>query len=314
VEVKTMSCTRRGFLKTIGAAMVGLGLTRLEPLRTFAASSVNLSDGAGLGGPPTGPYSIESVRARAVEAARWLSDEALAAELSDVCCWAPAATAIRRRPLDVQLRGAQRFFRDFPGGDQLAQILLHTNNTAWRAPRFRFDPEGLVAQHYELLRRVDPRLSGRRQSRVRTEVLTPERLNGSGSRAELGLVLDRKTGERLAKAADRAEPMWAALSFFSGVMLDPTDDLSRRLTPRLSLARAGDRVLARTATVRYSQIIIGAVQRAIWSDLLDGVNPALPLVQLSAAGYLPLGEEDGRFLLMRPAGGTHLTGYRAGSV
>ncbi len=74
-----MSCTRRGFLKTIGAAMVGLGLTRLEPLRTFAASSANLSDGAGLGGPPTGPYSIESVRARAVEAAHWLSDEALAA-------------------------------------------------------------------------------------------------------------------------------------------------------------------------------------------------------------------------------------------
>lgn len=294
--------------------MVGLGLTRLEPLRTFATSSVNLSGGAELGGPPTGPYSIDSLRARAVEAARWVGDKALADELRDVCCWAPAATAIRRRPLDVQSRGAQRFFRDFPGGDQLAQILLHTNNTAWRTPRFRFDPEGLVAQHYALLQRADARPAGRRLSGVRTEVLTPERLNGSGGRADLGLVLDRETGERLAKVAERAEPMWAALSVFSGMMLDPTDDLSRRLKPHLSLSRSQDRALARTAAIRYSQIIIGAVQRAIWSDLLDGVNPALPLVQLSAAGYLPLGEEDGRFLLLRPAGVTHLAGYRTGSV
>ena len=74
-----------------------------------------------------------------------------------------------------------------------------------------------------------------------------------------------------------------------------------------------DRALARTATVRYSQIVIGAVQRAVYSDLLDGRNAALPLVQLSASGFLPLGEEDGRFLLLR-VGGTHLTGYRTGSV
>lgn len=311
---EAMSCTRRGFLKTIGAATVGLGLTRLEPFRTFAASSVNPSGGAEPGGPPTGPYSVESVRARVVETARWVGDEALAAELRDVCCWAPAAAAIRRRPLDVQSRGAQRFFQDFPGGDQLAQIFLHANNTAWHTPRFRFDPEGMVAQHYALLRRADARPSGLRQSGVPTQVLMPDGLNGSGSRAELGLVLDRKTGERLAKSAERAEPMWAALSVFTGMLLDPTDDLSRRLTPRLSLSRARDRALARMATVRYSQIVIGAVQRAIWSDLLGGANAALPLVQLSAAGYLPLGEEAGRFLLLRVGEGSHLTGYRTGSV
>ena len=34
-----MSCTRRGFLKTIGAAMVGLGVTRLDGFRAFAARS-----------------------------------------------------------------------------------------------------------------------------------------------------------------------------------------------------------------------------------------------------------------------------------
>jgi hypothetical protein len=276
----------------------------MEPLRTFAASSVGLSGAAEPGGPPTGPYSADSLRAGAVKVARWLGDEALADELQDVCCWAPAAAAIRRRPFDIQSRGAQRFFRDFPGGDQLAEILLYANNTAWRTPRFRLDPEGLVEQHYAQLRR--------KQSGVRTQVLTPDRLNGGGSRAELGLVLDRETGERLATAADRAEPMWAALSVFTGIMLDPSDDLSRRLSPSLSLKRARDRALARTAAVTYSQIIIGAVQRAIWSDQLDGGNPALPLVQLSAAGYLPLGEEDGRFLLLRPAGGTRLTGYRTG--
>ena len=303
-----MSCNRRGFLKTIGAAMVGLGLTRLEPLRTFAASSVNLSgrpDQSG-GGPPTGPYSIDRLRLVAVEAAHRIGDEALAAELRDVCCWAPAATAIRRRPLELQSRGARHFFRDFPGGDELADILLYTNNTTWRSPRFRFDPESLVAQHYALLQR--------KHAGMRTEVLTPEGLNGRGSRAELGLMLDRETGERLAKAAERAEPMWAALSIFSGMMLDPTDELSGRLTPVLSLSRARDRALARTAGVRYTQIIIGAVQRAIWSDLLDGTNAALPLVQLSAAGYLPLGEEDGRFLLLRAGKATRLTGYRTGSV
>jgi hypothetical protein len=282
--------------------MVGLGLTRMEPLRTFAASSVGLSNTAEPGGPATGPYSADSLRAGAVKVARWLGDDALADELRDVCCWAPAAAAIRRRPFDLQSRGAQRFFRDFPGGDQLAEILLYANNTTWRTPRFRFDPDGLVAQHYAQLRRQEPG--------VRTQVLTPERLNGSGSRAELGLVLDRETGERLATTTDRAEAMWAALSVFTGMMLDPTDELSRRLAPSLSLRRAQDRALARTAAVRYSQIVIGAVQRAIWSDQLDGGNPALPLVQLSAAGYLPLGEENGRFLLLRPAGGKRLTGYR----
>jgi hypothetical protein len=276
----------------------------MEPLRTFAASSVGLSGTAEPGGPPTGPYSADSLRAGAVKVAHWLGDEALADELQDVCCWAPAAAAIRRRPFDIQSRGAQRFFRDFPGGDQLAEILLYANNTAWRTPRFRLDPDGLVEQHYAQLRR--------KQSGVRTQVLTPDRLNGGGSQAELGLVLDRETGDRLATAADRAEPMWAALSVFTGIMLDPSDDLSRRLNPSLSLKRARDRALARRAAVTYSQIVIGAVQRAIWSDQLDGGNPALPLVQLRAAGYLPLGEENGRFLLLRPAGGTRLTGYRTG--
>ncbi|OGO53188.1 MAG: hypothetical protein A2148_09485 [Chloroflexi bacterium RBG_16_68_14] len=293
-------------MKTIGAALVGLGLTRLEPLRTFAASSVGSAGGAGPGGPPSGPYSVDSLRARAVETARWLGDEVLAAELSDVCCWAPAAAAIRRRPLALQEKGAQRFFSSFPGGDHLAQVLLYTNNTTWHTPRFRFDPEGLVEQHYAQLQR---RMSG-----VRTQVLTPDRLRGSGQRADLGLLLDRETGERLAKAGDRAEPMWAALSVFSGMMLDPTDDLSQRLTPLLSLSRAYDRALARVASVRYTQVVLGAVQRAVYADLLGGANPALPLVQLSAAGYLPLGEEDGRFLLLRLREDSQLTGYRTESV
>ena len=301
-----MSCTRRGFLKTIGAAMVGLGLTRLEPLRTFAASTVgNTGSGGELGGPLTGPFGIESLRRRAVEAARFVGDDGLAHELSEVCCWAPAAGAIRKRPLDVQSRGAAYFFRDFPGGDQLAQVLQFSNNTTWQRPRFRFDPDSLVANHYEQLQRS--------QRGVRTEVLTPDKLNGAGSRAELGLVLDRQTGDRLAGVSDRAEPMWAALSIFSGILLDPTDDLSRRLNPVLSLTRAHDRAIARIAAVRYSQVVIGAVQRAIWSDALDGANPALPLVQLTSAGYLPLGEEDGRFLLLN-MGSPRLTGYRTEHV
>ena len=84
--------------------------------------------------------------------------------------------------------------------------------------------------------------------------------------------------------------------------------------PALSLDRASHRALARTATVRYNQIVIGATQRAIWSDQLNGENPSLPLLRLSASGYLPLGEEDGRFLLLRVGNGTHLTGYRTGSA
>ena len=301
-----MSCTRRGFLKTIGAAMVGLGLTRLEPLRTFAASTVGSTGSAGeLGGPPSGPFSIDSLRARAVAAARFTGDQGLAHELSEVCCWAPAATAIRQRPLDVQARGAAYFFQDFPGGDELAQVLQFSNNTTWRRPRFRFDPDSLVANHYQQLQKS--------QHGVRTEVLTPQQLNGAGTKADLGLVLDRATGERLAAQSDRAEPMWAALSIFAGILLDPTDDLSRRLSPALSLTRPHDRALARMAGVRYSQVVIGAIQRAIWSDALDGTNPALPLVQLTSAGYLPLGEEDGRFLLLRPAG-DRLTGYRTGNA
>ena len=285
--------------------MAGLGLTRLDSLPAFASRSAGGLGEARPGGPTTGPFGIDSLRARAVEAARFAGDDGLAAELTDVCCWAPAATAIRQRPLDLQQRGAAYFFRDFPGGDQLADVLLHTNNTAWRTPMFRLDPDALVSRHYELLQKS--------QTGVRTLVLTPDRLNGAGARAELGLMLDRSTGERLAKAADRAEPMWAGLSIFSGMMLDPTDDLSRRLTPMLSLNRAHDRALARSSAVRYSQIVLGAVQRAVYSDLLDGKNAALPLVQLSSSGFLPLGEEDGRFLLLR-VGGAHLTGYRTGSV
>src|SRR3990172_9043335 len=277
-----MSCTRRGFLKTIGAAMVGLGLTRLDPLRTFAVSSVGAPGGEGVGGPPSGPYRIEGLRARAIEAARWAGDTGLADELGQVCCWAPTAAGIRDRPLSFQSRGFQRFVGDFPGGDQLAQVLLYTNNTVWHRPRFQFDPQGLVEQHYSLLDRPA----------ARPEVVKPDQLNGHFSQAQLELALDRATGERLAKAADRSEPMWAALSILSGMMLDPTDNLSRQLTPWLSLSRSQDRSIARSAAVRYNQIVISAVQRAIWSDLLDGVNPALPLVQLSAAGYLPLLHHD----------------------
>ncbi len=304
-----MSCTRRGFLKTLGAAMVGLGLTRLEPLRTFAASSVGSlgggAEGAG-GGPASGPFSIDSLRARAVDAARWAGDGGLADELREVCCWAPAATAIRGRPLAVQSRGAEYFFREFPGGDQLTEVFTYSNNTAWRFPRFRFDPEGLVQQHYDRLQRP--------QTGVRTEVLTPAQLNGAATDARLGLVLDRETGDRLAKEADRSEPMWGALSILSGTLLDPTEDLSRRLSPTISLGRPSDRALARSATVLYNQIVIGAAQRAIWSDLLGGKNAALPLLQLSASGYLPLGEQDGRFYLLSLGGGRRLTGYRSGSA
>jgi hypothetical protein len=301
-----MSCTRRGFLKTIGAAMVGLGLTRLEPLRAFAASSVRGAAGGEPGGPVAGPFSAGALRARAVEAAQWAGDTGLAGELADVCCWAPAAEAIRNRPLELQRRGAEYFFRDFPGGDQLADIMVHTNNTAWRRPQFALEPDALVARHYELLQK--------RQGGINTVVLTPDRLNGQGRNGDLGLMLDRATGERLAKTADRAEPMWAALSIFSGMMLDPTTELDRSLTPVVSISRQRDRAMTRNATIRYSQIVIGAIQRAIWADQLGGANPALPLVHLAAAGYLPLGEEDGRFLLLQPAGGRRLTGYRTGSV
>lgn len=301
-----MSCTRRGFLKTFGAAMVGLGLTRLEPLRTYAASSVaNTGAGGELGGPVTGPFGIDSVRQRAVDAAHFVGDTDLAHELSEVCCWAPAASAIRRRPLDVQARGAEYFFQEFPGGDQLAQVLQFSNNTSWRRPQFRFDPESLVSNHYEQLQK--------QAGGIRMEVLRPSELNGAGTQAELGLVLDRQTGDRLASVAERAEPMWAALSIFAGILLDPTDGLSRRLNPLLSLNRPHDRAVARTASVRYSQVVIGAVQRAIWSDQLEGANPALPLVQLTASGYLPLGEEDGRFLLL-DLGNTHAIGYRTANV
>lgn len=287
--------------------MVGLGLTRMEPLRAFAASSVSSTGAAELGGPASGPYSIDALRARAVVAARFAGDVSLATELQDVCCWAPAATALRRRPMDVQTRAAERFFQDFPGGDQLAQIMVQTNNTSWRAPRFRVDPDSLIEQHYSQLQR--------RQGSVRALVIEPEELPSSASKADLGLMLDRQTGERLAASVDRAEPMWAALSVFSGMMLDPTDDLSRRLKPRLSLSRAHDRALARTATVKYGQIVIGAVQRAIWADQLNGANPATPLLQLSSGGLLPMGEEGGRFLLLRIAGHRNrLTGYQTGSV
>ena len=287
--------------------MVGLGITRMAPLRTFAASSVNSTGAAELGGPASGPYSIDALRARAVAAARFAGEDSLATELQDVCCWAPAATALRRRPMDVQTRSAEQFFQDFPGGDQLARIMVQTNNTSWRAPRFRVDADSLVEQHYDQLQR--------RQGSVRALVIEPEELQSSANKADLGLMLDRQTGERLAASVDRAEPMWAALSVFSGMMLDPTDDLSKRLTPRLSLSRAHDRALARTATIRYSQIVIGAVQRAVWADQLHGANAAAPLVQLSAGGLLPMGEENGRFLLLRIVGRSQrLTGYRTGSI
>ena len=127
-----MSCTRRGFLKTIAGAMVGLGLTRLEPLRSFAAGSTTSTGTAELGGPATGPFSIDSLRAQAVQAARWAGDAPLADELQEVCCWAPAATALRKRPLEMQTKSVARFFSSFPGGDQLASVLVHTNNTSFQ--------------------------------------------------------------------------------------------------------------------------------------------------------------------------------------
>ncbi|MEX0786760.1 MAG: hypothetical protein WD939_09000, partial [Dehalococcoidia bacterium] len=204
--------------------MVGLGLTRMDALRTFASSTGGSPGVAEGGGPASGPYNIDSLRARAVAAARWAGDESLATELRDVCCWAPAASALRERPLGVQQRGVEYFFRDFAGnGDQLASIMLQTNNTSWRAPQFRVDPESLVANHYAKLQRP--------QNGLTMDVVTPERLNSSGVSAQLNLMLDRETGDRLALADDRSEPMWAVLSVLSGTMLDPSDELSKRLQP-----------------------------------------------------------------------------------
>ena len=302
-----MSCTRRGFLKTIAGAMVGLGLTRLEPLRSYAAGSVSSTGTAELGGPASGPFSITSLRAQAVQAARWAGDETLASELQEVCCWAPAATALRRRPLDVQVKGAERFFSTFPGGEQLADILVQTNNTSFKRPKFQVDPDELVARHYEMLRRP--------QGTFRKRVLTPKPLEQHGARAELGLMLDRKTGKRLAQTAQSSEPLWAPLPVLYGMVLRPITALSRPFAPHPPLSRARDRAIARTATVRYSQIVIGAAQRAIWADVIDEDNAAIPLLQLSAAGYLPLGEEDGEYLLLRVDDrSTRLTGYQTGSV
>jgi hypothetical protein len=303
-----MSCTRRGFLKTIGAAMVGLGVTRLDGFRAFAAqSTAGPMDSPILGGgPAAGAYNIDSLRQLAANAALHAGDRGLADELRDVCCWAPAATAIRERPLAVQQKGAEYFFRDFPGGDQLADVLFHANNTAWQRPRFNFDPDTLVAKHYEALQKS--------QTGIKTEVVSIDELNGRGLNGELGLMLDRKTGERLEKSADRAEAMWAALSIFSGILLDPTDNLSRRLSPFLSLTRANDRALTRSASIRYSQTVLGSVQRAVWSDQLGDKNPALPLVRLSSAGFLPLGEERGEFLLLNVGGGKRVTGYQTAGV
>ena len=303
-----MSCTRRGFLKTIGAAMVGLGVTRMDGFRAFARqSTAGPMDSPILGGgPATGAFNIDSLRQLAADAALHAGDRGLANELRDICCWAPAASAIRERPLAVQQRGAEYFFRDFPGGDQLADVLLHANNTGWQRPRFNFNPDTLVAKHYEALQKS--------QTGIRTEVVSIDKLNGRGLKGELGLMLDRQTGERLEKAADRAEPMWAALSIFSGILLDPADSLSRRLSPFLSLTRSQDRALTRSAAVRYSQTVLGSVQRAIWSEQLGGRNAALPLVRLSSAGFLPLGEERGEFLLLNLGGGKRVTGYQTAGV
>jgi hypothetical protein len=132
-------------------------------------------------------------------------------------------------------------------------------------------------------------------------VISPSQLNATMSQATLDFMFDRKTGERMAAAAtDRAEPMWAALSILAGTMLDSTDDLTQRLLPRLSFYRsAADRSFARMATIRYNQIVIGAAQHAVWSDVLHSSNPGLPLLQASASGYLPLGEVEDRFVLVR---------------
>jgi hypothetical protein len=289
--------------------MVGLGITRLDPLRAFAASSSGggIATGQFAGGPAEGPFSVDALRAKAAAAAEFAGDSGLADEIRSVCCWAPAATAIRARPLGVQMRGASEFFREFPGGDQLAQTMLFTNNTKWNAPRFRYDPDTLVSEHYNLLKRT--------QDGLRTDVVTTSNLNGEAGRAQLNLMLDRATGDRLGQAADRGEPMWAAISILSGMMLDPTDELSNSLRSRLTFRYANDRELGRSAAVRYNQIVLGSAQRAVWADLLDGENAALPLLQLSSAGYLPLGEDDGRFVLLRTANTNRfVTGYRWGNA
>jgi hypothetical protein len=86
------------------------------------------------------------------------------------------------------------------------------------------------------------------------------------------------------------------------------------MSPFISLRRSEDRALSRAASIRYSQVVLGSVQRAIWSDQLDEKNPALPLVRLSSAGFLPLGEERGEFLLLNLGGGKRVTGYRTAGV
>ena len=189
--------------------MVGLGITRMDGLRSFAASTTGGPMDAPIqgGGPTAGPFSITALRQRAVDSALHAGDTGLADQLRDVCCWAPAAAAIRERPLAVQQHGAEYFFRDFPGGDQLADVLFHANNTEWQRPRFNFDPDTLVARHYDALQKS--------QTGIKTEVVSIDKLNGRGLNGELGLMLDRKTGDRVAQSADRAEPMWAALSIFS---------------------------------------------------------------------------------------------------
>ena len=73
------------------ALPIGLMLVFGLPQRAGTAADTFAS------GPAEGPYSVDALRARAVAAAAWAGDSGLADELREVCCWAPAATAIRAR-------------------------------------------------------------------------------------------------------------------------------------------------------------------------------------------------------------------------
>lgn len=178
-----------------------------------------------------------------------------------------------------QLYWSRRFYEIFPNGNRLADFLVRLDNTDISKPKFGASVDSLVREYYE---RAD-------ELAVDTLVLTDPISLPSGE----PLVLSRFAARlwSAVEATGRGDAARAATSHAQASARYVAPSIARWLDANRTPGRPVHSALIPLEIGRYG---------ALWAVVEDVVGPSAiePLAIAISAGYVPIGEVQGRFVLV----------------
>lgn len=194
-----------------------------------------------------------------------------------------------------QLYWSRRFYEIFPNGSRLADLLVRLDNTAIDSPKFHAPIESLVRDYYERA----------------GEAPVPLMLTSDLRSLPQGepLLLSR-FAERLWSAAEATGRRAAASAATSHAQAS-----ARYIAP--AIARSLESPDCRRQRPIYSALIPLEIARygALWATVEDVVGSSAiePLAIALSAGFVPVGEAEGRFVVVntKRQGSLVVSGLRA---